>query len=156
MTNVPRRRIYEAMLKYEEYLIEITVLARNEQSFNQHIHLYKGSYQNLCAVYKTIKALLILFLENRQYESTSSTCDEDIAYYVKNEPETDKILHSTKYIPKEFKTLFEETDDLVKNQKSIETYEQAGTAYVTFDAFNHIIPRLLELRRSQGNYRHFE
>lgn len=146
MINIPRRKIYETMLEYEEYLLELQILLRNEENFNKYQEEYKNSYPNIIQAYKKIKALFILFLENRKYENEEAF-DADVSYYMKEEKETNQLLKQNKNISKKNIQLQRLLDETFFKMRKIESTEKGQELLIELDKFNSSIPFILEIRR---------
>ena len=71
MPNIPRRKIYEIMLEYEDGMIEMQILLYNRDNFKKFREsFYDEGFPKIRISYKKIKALwMIMFLENRKYTS---------------------------------------------------------------------------------------
>lgn len=146
MINIPRRKIYETMLIYEEHLLEIQILIRNEDNFKKYNQEYEESYKEIIKAYKKIKALFILFFENKKYE-TEEEFEGDVKYYIKEEEETNKLLKENKNLTKNYLKLQNLLDETFKNMKKVGNINEGEKLFISLDKFNSYIPVLLEIRR---------
>ncbi|MDA3856145.1 MAG: hypothetical protein PF569_07855 [Candidatus Woesearchaeota archaeon] len=146
MINIPRRKIYETMLVYEEHLLEIQILIKNEKNFTNYQKEFEESYIDLIKAYKRIKALFILFFENKKYE-TEDEFEADVIYYIKEEKETNKLLKENKNLTKNYLKLQKTLDETFENETKVENIKQGEELFIYLDKFNSYIPVLLEIRR---------
>lgn len=147
MQNIPRRKIYEHMLIYEENILELQILIRNEESFEKFYQTYKNSYDKAKKEFYNIMSLLVLFFENKKYIDTEEF-EGALKFHVENPLDTIKSIKTNKNLTKQqiniIKDLF-----YLKIPKEIETLKVAKEIFKYFDEFNHIIPKILELRRDE-------
>lgn len=148
MINIPRRKIYETMLEYEDALLDIQILILNADNFKQYHNLYKNSIQKTAVEYKNIKSLLILFFENKQFQIQKEFEDE-LDYYMKNEGIVNESLQKQKNIPKAFKQVVLRLDKVFEEIQSIDTFEIGKEIFPDLDLFNSYIPKILEIRRER-------
>ncbi len=149
MANIPRRKIYEELLEFEEKLMEIEILIQNEKNFEKFKDTYgKESFEKLKYSYERIKALFVMFLENKKYEKDEEF-EGDLDYYIRNEQETNNYLQKDKNLKEGFKNLVSEMDKMFSNQKFIENLESGLKAVALLDEFDTIVPQLLQIRRDK-------
>ena len=68
MPNIPRRKIYETMLVFEDGMIEMQIMLQNKDNYKKFSKpFHDNGYPKIRKSYYEIKALLIMFLENRKY-----------------------------------------------------------------------------------------
>ena len=146
MINIPRRKIYETMLEYEEYLLELQILIRNENNFKKYKEEYKNSYKNIIKSYQKIKALFILFFENKKYE-TEEDFEADVNYYIKEEKETNALIKKNKALSKDYLELQNLLDEEFKKKQEIVDINEGKNLFKKLDEFNSFIPKILEIRR---------
>ncbi len=134
------------MLVYEEHLLEIQILIKNEKNFTNYQKEFEESYIDLIKAYKRIKALFILFFENKKYE-TEDEFEADVIYYIKEEKETNKLLKENKNLTKNYLKLQKTLDETFENETKVENIKQGEELFIYLDKFNSYIPVLLEIRR---------
>jgi len=66
MPNIPRRKIYETMLEFEDGLIELQILILSKINFEKYKDKYLKTYPIIKENYYKILALFIMFLENKK------------------------------------------------------------------------------------------
>lgn len=149
MTNIPRRKIYEEMLIFEDGIIEMQILLFNQENFDKFQSKFnKSSLKKIQDAYVKIKALLVMFTENRKYPLEGGF-EEDFNKLILDESEIDRHIEENKNFKKEFKSILNKINKEVLNLKEISTFEEGKQVYKKLDDFNHIIPKLLEIRRDE-------
>ena len=92
MTNIPRRKIYEVMLVFEDGLIEMNILILNQENFAKFLEKFHNeSYPKIIKSYHQIIALFIMFLENKKYEKEIDFTSH-LNYLILNKKEVDENL----------------------------------------------------------------
>lgn len=147
MPNIPRRKIYENLLKYEDSILEIRILILNEMNFEKYKDKYADVIDKLIISYEKINALLIIFLENKKYE-TEEAFDADINYYIKEKKEMYQILLKNKNFTNEFKKNIEYLNKEFNEYTNI-SYDFLKDISERLDLYNSNIPEILTLRRDQ-------
>lgn len=147
VTNIPRRKIYESLLEYEEKLLELQILLHSENNFKKYFDEYKDSLKYAKQKYKEIKALLIMFFENKTF-SDNNEFTEEMLYYIVNEDEVNNFIKKNKNLDKEFKKLVLDLDKIFKDTY-IKTLQKGKEIFAVLDNFNSKIPKILEMRRDQ-------
>ncbi len=149
MTNIPRRKIYETMLIYEDAMIDMQILLLSEENFEKFIKKFnKKSIPQLKSSFKEVKALLLMFLENRKYP-LGKDFESDLKLILKDEKKCDRELLNNKNFPEKFKYVMEETNKTLEELKEIRNYKEAISIFETLDAFNSHVPKILEIRRDE-------
>ncbi len=147
MTNIPRRRIYETMLEYEDAMLELNIVLYHEENFQK----YKKSFEEekipqLKEAFREVKALFFLFLEHRMFE-TKEELDYAIKKLLEEENNVDDYLLRNENLSKDFKSNMKDVEKVLKELKSLTTFEQTQKEFEVFDRFNSQVPKALELRR---------
>ena len=148
VANIPRRRIYEKLLEYEEYVLEIQILARDKKSFELHHEKYPESLQKVKQKYKEIKALLVMFFEQMKPE-TEEDYDNLLTYYLVNENEANSLLKNKKKLNNDFKKMIREIDEMFEKTSSINSHSTAKEIFEKLDMFNTEIPLILETKKEE-------
>lgn len=147
MTNIPRRKIYETMLIFEDGLIEMQILNLSEENFNLYKEkFHEKSYPKIIKSYHEIIALLVMFLENKKYEKEEDF-KSHLNYLILNKKEVDENIKKDKNLQKEFKLLCKEIENIFENNKSISSLTKSKEIFVFLDKFNSQIPKILTIRR---------
>ncbi len=147
MENIPRRKIYEKMLEYEDILIDMQILLLNEDNFlNYKEKFNEGPYKLLFPIIQELKSLLILFLENKKYE-TREEYNKELEIYATNSNLTQNKLIGNPNLTDNFKNLLEDMEKNILIDKEISSIEDGKKIFTYLDKFNSYIPKLLELRR---------
>lgn len=148
MTNIPRRKIYETMLEYEEAVLEIQILIQSDENFKKYYDIYGSSIIKAKEEYKNIKALLVLFFENKQFEKEEDF-ENSLKYYLKEEKEVNDYLKKRKGIRKSFRKVIEKLDCMFTENNEIRSLEDGKKMFRNLDEFNSEIPKILEIRRDK-------
>lgn len=147
MTNIPRRKIYETMLIFEDGLIEMHILNLNEENFKLYLEKFHGNaYPKIIKSYHEIIALLIMFLENKKYEKEHDF-NSHLNYLIQNKKEVDENIKKDKNLQKEFKLLCKEIEKIFEDNTKISSLEKSKEIFVSLDKFNSQIPKILTIRR---------
>jgi hypothetical protein len=147
MPNIPRRKIYETMLQYEDGMIEMNILIFNKDNFDKFISSFLDQgYPKIRISYREIKALLVMFLEHRKY-SNEAEFKKDLTHLKNHDQEVRTQLRKNKNLSWKFKYLIFQIDRLLSKNHDIANLNLAKKMYSKFDRFNDEIPRILELRR---------
>ncbi len=149
MTNIPRRKIYETMLEFEDGLIEMQILTFNEKNFNNFLGKFNEfTLSNIKRTYREIKALLLMFLENRKYE-LGEDFEKDLKSLVENEVKINEEILNNQNFPKNFKKVLSEIDKTFESLKVVESFDETKKVFAILDEFNSHVPKLLEIRRDE-------
>ncbi len=149
MQNIPRRKIYETMLEYEEVMIELQILLYSEENFNKFIeNVNKYSLKELKRTYIQIKALLVLFFENKKYESQDEYIQE-LEELSNSENKAREYIVSNKNLPKSFIEIILLLEKKMRKFETLQTIDEGREYYEILDQFNHFIPKILEIRRDE-------
>ena len=147
MPNIPRRKIYETMLQYEDGMIEMNVLIYNKYNFEKFLESFLNQgYPKIRVSYREIKALLIMFLEHRKY-STEEEFQRDLNHLKNNDDEVNKHIWKSKNLRFFFKLQIRFIDKMLNRNRKISDFKSAKKLYSLLDKFNSEIPKILELRR---------
>jgi len=148
MTNIPRRKIYEKMLEYEDIILEMHVLLLNQSNFKKDKEKISKRIPELKEIYKEIKILFILFLENKKFGK-----EEDFTNEIKklkiNPEHIENTIKNNHNINKHTKQTIKELNQELKNSNQITNYEKTKILFQKLDQFNSKIPKLLEIRRDK-------
>jgi len=148
-SNIPRRKIYEEMLKFEDGIIEMEILLYNEKNFTKYKNSYnKNTFHKMKQTYLNVKSLIIMFLENRKYPKEEDFL-KDLKHLNETQKETDKILNKNININKNFKLTLNELNEEFHKIKIIQNLNQGKELFKIFEKFNNEIPKFLEIRRDQ-------
>ena len=147
MTNIPRRKIYEEMLIYEDGLIEIEILISTKKKIEDNIEFLDNIFNQIEKSYFKIKALFILFLENKKFE-TDEELNKELEKLVSQNLKINEILFENKNLNNDFKNSIKEIDKLFENKKNENDLKEI---FKKLDKFNHLIPDLLTIRRDKMN-----
>jgi hypothetical protein len=150
MKNIPRRQIYEVLLEYEEFMLELQILFHNEENFKKYYDKYKDSFKKIKHKYKKIKVLLLLFFENKMFDNEKDLIDE-ITYYMANEEEINQFIKKNKNLKKSFKNVINELD-VIFEKSEIKNFKIGKEIFQILDDFNNFIPKILELKRENMKY----
>lgn len=144
MSNIPRRKIYEQLLIFEEGILEIERMNFTKENyemfkeeFNTYVEKIKDSYLN-------IKALIVMFFENKQFEKEEDF-EKELVYYVKDQKEINLFLKKNKNLTKDF---FENCLNLESEFEKTKS-ENNKELLKLLDNFNSQIPKILEIRRDE-------
>ncbi len=149
MTNIPRRKIYETMLEFEDALIDMQIMLysqSNFEKFNQKFNEF--SIKEIKRTYKEVKALLVLFIENKKFDSNEEY-EKELNNLIENEVKTLEMLIKNESLFKEFRDLLPNLEKKVRKFEKVNTYDEAKEYYSYLDEFNHIIPKILEISREK-------
>jgi hypothetical protein len=146
-SNIPRRKIYEEMLDFEDGLMEVDILQYNQENFDKYKEEYnKDSIEKMRVSFTNIKALLIMFLENRKYQ-TEVEYLADLKELIDNTSNTNKHLRKNKNFTIKQKYLLAKLDYIYNKHQVLKDLKHAKSAYKSFVKFNDEIPKILEIRR---------
>jgi hypothetical protein len=146
-SNIPRRKIYEEMLNFEDGLMELEILQYNQTNFEKFKDEYnKNSLEKMQNSFINIKALLIMFLENRKHQSEKEY-NQDLQELIDNQKETNKHLRKNKTFSIKQKYLFAKLDYIFKKHEIMKDLKHAKSSYKTFVKYNDELPKILEIRR---------
>ncbi len=149
MTNIPRRKIYETMLEFEDALIDMQIMLysqSNFEKFNQKFNEF--SIKEIKRTYKEVKALLVLFIENKKFDSNEEY-EKELNNLIENEVKTLEMLIKNESLFKEFRDLLPNLEKKFRKFEKVNTYDEAKEYYSYLDEFNHIIPKILEISREK-------
>ncbi|MFW6233700.1 MAG: hypothetical protein ACOC16_03925 [Nanoarchaeota archaeon] len=147
MKNIPRRQIYEVLLEYEEFMLELQILLHNKENFQKYYDKYKDSFEKIKYKYKKIKVLLLLLFENKIFDNEKDLIDE-INYYMTNIEEVNQFIKKNKNLKKSFKSLVNELDVLFEKSE-IKSLQEGKSIFQVLDDFNNFIPKILEIKREK-------
>lgn len=149
MQNIPRRKIYETMLEYEEVMIELQILLYSEENFQKYIgKVNSDSLKELRRTYTQIKALLVLFFENKKFEQEEDY-EQELSLLINDESKSREYIIKNNNLPKAFIDTILTLEKKIKKFQTLDTIDQAKEFYEVLDTFNHYIPKILEIRRDQ-------
>jgi hypothetical protein len=147
MINIPRRKIYEAMLIFEDGMIEMNILLYSKENFEKFLKPFnQKGFKNIRKGYFESKALLVMFLENRKYNNENEF-QNDLLKLVKSNKITNKHLMKNKNLPLGFKWTIKKVDFELEKVKRLKTMFVAKRLYKDFDKYNDYVPKILEIRR---------
>ena len=98
MSNIPRRRIYEVMLEYEDGIIEMQILIYSEENFEKYKEKFVQTYERIKEAYLEILGLFVMFLENRKYPIGDDMMN-DLKVMLKNMTEVKNRIYKNKNLP---------------------------------------------------------
>lgn len=148
-SNIPRRKIYEEMLDFEEALMELEILQYNEKNYEKFKENYnKQTMHKLKQTYHNIKSLTIMFLENRKY-ANEEDFKKDLIELNKNQTKSTHQILKNKFIKIKHKYLIIKLNQTLKKHDSIKDLKHAKKMYKTMCQFNDLIPQFLEIRRDK-------
>lgn len=147
MPNIPRRKIYETMLEFEDGMIEMQILLFNNENYNQFIEKFNdNAIKKMSNAYFDIKALLVMFLENTKYK-TNEEFEKELQNLKNDNVLVNSKIKKNKNLKISFKFLIYRLDKIMQKVEKIDSYEHGKKIYKILDKFNHSIPKILELRR---------
>ncbi len=147
MLNIPRRKIYETMLVFEDGMIEMNILLYNKNNFEKFLKTFNAEgYKNIRKGYFETKALLVMFLENRKYNNENEFHD-DLLKLVRDQKMNNAHLMKNKNLTMGFKWTIKKIDFEFSKVRRIKTMFVAKRLYKDFDKFNDYVPKILEIRR---------
>jgi len=147
MTNIPRRKIYEEMLVYEDVMISMQILNYNKENFNKfESKFHKKDIPTLKEAYKNLKALIIMFLENKKFP-LGEEFDVEFNKLLADEIKINLLIKNNKNIKEDVKKTLHLIDTKIMKINEIKSLEESRKVYETLDKFNSAIPKLLEIRR---------
>lgn len=150
MSNIPRRKIYEELLIFEEGILEIDRLIYNKENFKKYIEELPNYLEKVSNSFVTIKSLLVMFFENKIFE-IEEDFEKELNYYNNNQKEINQFIKKNKNIKKEFYENNLKIDEEIKeieNNQNIEE-ETLREFLIDLDKFNSAIPKILEIRRDE-------
>ena len=150
MTTIPRRKIYETMLEFEDAVLEMEILTYNDDSFESNIEKFKQEkFPILIEKIIEIEALFVMFLNNEKFENEDEF-NKVLKSHVKYKEKRRNILLNSEVLPERFKELLSLIDEITKDSKSlVPDRETTIKSLALLDEFNHIIPKILEIRRDE-------
>ena len=148
MTNIPRRKIYEKMLEYEDIILEMHILLLNQTNFEKYKEKITKRIPELKEIYKEIKILFILFLENKKFEKENDFFNE-IKILKTNIQEIENKINNNQNIHKKAKETIKELNQELEKTNQIKDYNNTKELFKLLDKFNSGIPKLLEIRRDK-------
>jgi hypothetical protein len=146
-SNIPRRKIYEEMLDFEDGLMELEILQYSQENLEKFKDEYnKKSIEKMRNSFVNIKALMLMFLENRKYQ-TEQEYKTSLEELTDNQISTNKYLRKNKNFTIKQKYLFAKLDYIFNKHEVVKDLKHAKSSYKLFIKFNDEIPKLLEIRR---------
>jgi hypothetical protein len=146
-SNIPRRKIYEEMLDFEDGLMELEILQYNQENLEKFKDEYnKKSIEKMRNSFVNIKALMLMFLENRKYQ-TEQEYKTNLKELTDNQIDTNKYLRKNKNFTIKQKYLFAKLDYVFDKHEVVKDLKHAKSSYKLFIKFNNEIPKVLEIRR---------
>ena len=146
MSNIPRRKIYEELLIFEEGILELDRMSFNDEMFNLFKKEFPNYIEKVEKSYKNIRSLLIMLFENKIYEKEEDF-EKDLSYYYNNQKEIIQLIKKNKNLSKEF------YENCLKIDKTLEDPKCEKIAIkellIILDKFNSAIPKILEIRRDK-------
>lgn len=148
MTNIPRRKIYEKMLEFEDILMDMQILLLNEKNFEQRIDKFEKRIPEIIDIYKEVKVLIVLFLENKKFEKAEDF-QKTINEMKKQITLINEKIQQNKNITQSFLTNLKVLNEKLKQNFKIRTIQEGKILFEDLDEFNSHIPLLLEIRRDK-------
>ena len=148
MSNIPRRKIYETMLEFEDGLIEMQILIYSHENFEKFGEKFVLTYSNIKEAYFKILALFIMFLENRKYP-LGKEMEIDLNKILEDKNSILKLISKNKKLPKEFFEICNEVEKNFVNISKIKNMDEGKKVFKKLDEFNNIIPEILTIRRDE-------
>ena len=148
MTNIPRRKIYETMLVFEDAMLEMNILLYNQKSFDEFKDKFNNDAINkLKSSFIEIKALILMFIENRKYLD-SNEFELDIKKLIEDKELISNLLNNPNLTDK-LKKAIVNVEKNILNVEKIEDFDKTKEYFKILDEFNSNIPKLLEQRRDE-------
>lgn len=148
MTNIPRRKIYETMLVFEDAMLEMNILLYNQKSFDEFKDKFNNNAINkLKSSFIEIKALILMFIENRKYLD-SNEFELDIKKLIEDKELISNLLNNPNLTDK-LKKAIVNVEKNILNVEKIEDFNKTKEYFKILDEFNSNIPKLLEQRRDE-------
>jgi len=148
MPNIPRRKIYETMLIYEDGMIELQIIFLNEKNFQNKKKEIHDILKKIEDSYYEIKSLFVLFLENKKFENQNDF-ENEVKKLIENKLEVNRILFENKTFRDDFKNSIKNVDELFSKKIEIKTKDELKKNFEILDIFNHLIPNILAIRRDK-------
>lgn len=149
ITNIPRRKIYEKLADFEAEMDEMASLILNEKNFHQkQTQFNQQNWQNLNKTYSELKALIILFFENKLFQ-TEEEFENALQYNLQNIIQTNQEIKKNKTLTSSQKNILKETTQIFENTPKINTHLQAIEIFHKLDEFNTILVKIIEIRRDK-------
>ena len=149
MQNIPRRKIYETMLEYEEVMIELQILMYSQENFEKFKEKVNStSLTEIKRTFVEIKALLVLFFKNKKFENQEDY-DTELTSLIEDENNSREYIRTNKNLPKIFIDILLLVEKKMRKFETLNSLEEAGEYYEALDKFNHYIPKILEIRRDE-------
>ncbi len=147
MSNIPRRKIYEEMLVFEDGLIEMQILTFSNDNYHKYSPAFnKEGFPKIKQAYLHIKGLIVMFVQNKKYE-VDGGFDQDFGKIITDEESLNKKLNESKALPNKFKKVLFRLDKEVVPLEQVESPEQVKELYEMLEQFNDYIPKILTIRR---------
>lgn len=150
MSNIPRRKIYETMLEFEDALLGIEILTYSQKQYDSYSSRFiEENLPKMQKTFKEIKALLMMFFENEKF-ANEDEFNKKLQEHLSQLEDVESFLQENSYLPQKFKmTLPILKNKLEDHQKIVENFEKTKDNFELLDTFNHYIPKILELRRDE-------
>lgn len=150
MSNIPRRKIYETMLEFEDALLGIEILTYSQEQYDSYSSKFiEENLPKMQKTFKEIKALLMMFFENEKF-ADEDEFNKKLKEHLTNLEEVEEFLQENKYLPQKFKTTLPILKHKIEDvDKLVENFEKTKEHFELLDTFNHYIPKILELRRDE-------
>ena len=148
MTNIPRRKIYEKMLEYEDIILEMHVLLLSSENFEKFKEKFNLKIPELKLIFEEIKVLFVLFLKNEKFESEKDF-QNCIRIMLDNKEKTNEEILNNKNLFAKFRENIKFLNKEFETIKEIESLEKGRELFTHLDIFNSYIPKTLEIRRDK-------
>lgn len=147
MTNIPRRKIYEEMLVFEDGMIDLQILTYNEDNFKRFENNFNTkSLPEIKKAYNAIKALMVLFLQNKKFESEEEY-NTELQRLINNMEEVNETIMLDANIRSKMKKQIAKLDLELERFDKVNSVEDSIYLFEELDILNSIIPKFLEIRR---------
>lgn len=138
------------MLIFEEGMMDLQIVVYNEESFKKFEKRFnEDGMKKIKKSYINIKALIVMFIENKKFEKENEF-EISLKKHVENERFVNTFINDNQTINFHLKRTIYAIDKNFLKKEKIESYEEAKIVFKKLDKFNHLIPKMLEIRRS-GN-----
>ena len=150
MINIPRRKIYETMLEFEDALLGLEILTYSQHHFDKfRLQFVEENLPKLNDTFEQIKALLVMFFENEKF-SNEEAFKEKLNYHLENSEQTKNLLLENKKLPQQFKDSIPQLEKKLNDPNIlVKDFETTKQHFELLDTFNHYIPKILEFRRDE-------
>lgn len=142
VANIPRRKIYETLLEFEEIILHIQFFVFKEEEFKENFQI--KYLEKLEERYNFLKILIFMFFENKKYDSEDNF-NLDFDMFFKKIDFIELKIYENKLLSKNFKSLIKNLNQLFENFFENKTsFMILNQIYSNCDFFNKEVVKILE------------